>query len=264
MNQPRQPSHKSYHHFLKAIRPTLEAWPYKEEDWAEAKAWQDQGVDLATTTGDPLKVNLFGRLAKLARKNSPLTPQQRVAPFFHLAKLTEGRALAPKFSQEWASLAGVSFVAITSDPSLYESLFKLFMYKREAQTGPASDSENFTWLVMQKIAVSLDRPDLFDQLLELAPKNQPVLVDVFYGGPRMLGWLVQHHGEALIHNTPTDPDLGIHGQRLQDYIGQRGVGFGIQTHLNAWLAVRGQSDALDKALPEGTPAEPDIRRGPRF
>lgn len=244
-----KPTHKTYYLFLKSINPVSGVWPYKEEDWEEAKAWRDQGVDLSTAVGHPLKTTLFHRLAKLAYKAQNLTPHQAVAPFHHLARLTDGRALDPSFTDAWGALS-TSYSSITADPVFHEELFKAFMYAREPQHGVDGYPGWSPWMQMSRTAIILDRPDLLDQLLVLAPKSLPVLKDIYFGGPRMLGWLEQHYSQELESNEPLTADTGVGGIGLRDYINRNGESFEMARALQTWWKAK----SLDMALPSAQPS----------
>lgn len=230
----------------------------------EVKAWMDQGVDLATETGDPLKVTLFHRLAKLIGKDSSLTDKQRVAPLFFLSDLTNGKALAPEFSEAWGSL-GTSYAATLSRPTFREDILRAFMKNRGPQEEIGSEKALHTWKEMKRTAFMLDRPDLLDELLAIAPKNLPALNDLFYGGVRVMEWLKRNYGEEIKANSPTHQSLGIGGLSIPDYIEQHDYGFSLTPAMAAWRQAIDREGKLDQALPQAAcESLKKTRPGPRI
>lgn len=250
--------HPTYGQFLRSI--TQDSWPSREDDpvWREARYWQDQGVDLATEIGRPLKVTFLGRLAKNARINGTSHDAERAAPFMHLAKLTGGRALAPQFRESWTPIS-TSYSVRVSDPAFYEHILAAFLYKRKPDPGTVADESKFTWDIMVTKAITLDRRDLLETLLEIAPKGVHPLPDILYGGPRIFQWLLDNHGQDLIDNAPVEnlPYAGNMG--LHKYLSSRGFdSFPMKKLMEAWVAEARMDQKIPQAVDSGA-FKPRIR-----
>lgn len=251
--------HSTYGHFLRSI--TKDSWPSREDDpiWKEARYWQNQGVDLATEIGHPLKVTFLGRLAKNARINGAEHGAERAAPFMHLAKLTDGKALAPDLVESWAPIS-TSYSNRVSDPEFYEQILTAFLYKRESEAEKVSNKWEFTWNIMVTMAITLDRRDFLDTLLELAPKGVRPFPDIMYGGPEIFQWLIDNHGQALIDDAPVK-DIPVKDEGLHTYLTSTGYdSFPMRKLLDIWIG----EARMDQQLPAPNETGPARRGGIRF
>lgn len=240
--------------FLMGVRADLGAWPRTQQDWEPLAQLQREGVDIASACGKKIQVTAFHRLVKQVRKDGPVSERERIQAFVDLSHLTQGRALAPRFSTAWHALSA-SFSAMSSDPTFYGGLVDAFLLHRPAVGDLAHDGPEAraTWRLMQFMCVCMDDPVRLERVLATGPADLCPFHSIEFGRQRMFEWLVRHHGPALRDNAPVVASLdGSPARGLADVI----AGFslkGMKTSVECWR----RAQALDLAIGKAAPA-----RGP--